>query len=76
MPIVEATASMTASKDRNLARSLEAVHVAVVEDCMKKNITDPDEIRERKMAAHRIFMSQHRAAQNEASAEASAPEKE
>jgi hypothetical protein len=75
VPIIEAAATMTASKDRNLARELEAVHVAVVEDCMKNNITDPAEIRERKMAAHRAFVSDYRKLQNEASAKASAPEK-
>lgn len=75
MPIVEATASMAASKEPGLAAQLEAVHVAVVEDCMKKNITDPNKIRERKMEAHRAFLSEHRAARNAASLEASKPEK-
>lgn len=76
MPVVEATANMTASRDKNLAANLEALHVAVVEDCMKNNITDPEEIKARKLAAHAEYMTAHRAAVNEASTKASQPKED
>lgn len=76
MPVVEAVATAAGSKDKGLAKALEAVHVQAVEYCMENNITDPEKIKAIKLGAHRKFVEEYRSSQNEASKLASQPAKE